>query len=197
VPRLPRQRKPAPAAALVCAALLCAAPALSAASEIRDLRGPFPAAGLPPFALSLLLLLVLGAACAGLAWSRASRRPTPTPSSASEATPDPVRSLPELSACFRSGALPAELLFLQIADLLRRELGCRAGVRAARLTSEELLERLAAGELLAPDDALLARRLFELCDRVKFAGHRPEPPQTEWLLCAAGGLLGRARGEAP
>lgn len=196
---LPRQEKRRQVAAPLIAALLCAltlypAAAWSAADQLRDLRGPLPAAGLPPFALSLLLLLTAG--WAGAVCFRAWRRPAPlAPCAASDPInpTDPAGSLLELSLCYRSGAFGVETLCQQLAALLRSELGRRSGVAAQGLTSEELLQLLGAGELAPPDEIAVAGRLLHLCDQVKFAGYRPEQAQTEWLLAAAERLLEQAR----
>lgn len=190
-------------AALLGAALVCpgltwpatapATTAPAASSDIRDLRGPLPAEGLPPFALTSFAILALGGA--GVAWSRAGRKPLPPASAVPETAVDPLQSLGALAASFQSGALSAELLCLQLSVLLRLELGRRTGAPAPRLTSAELIQRLAASQLFSEVEIALAGTMLELCDRVKFGGQPLEQARAEWLLATLGAFLEADRGE--
>lgn len=187
---------PAPfSSAPTLSASTSAAPARLAGADIRDLRGPLPDAGLPPFALTFVALAAAGGA--GLVWlklGRRSRVPAPAPA---EPACDPAAALDALVFSCHSGALAAELLCLRVADLVRAELAGRSGVAAAPLTTAELLQRLADSQRASDTDVALAGRVLELCDRVKFAGHRPEQAQVEWLLASVRALLTGEGEKAP
>jgi len=169
------------------------ATAPAAGSYLRDLRGPLPAQGLPPFALTSFALLALGGA--GVAWSRAARKPAPPAQAVPETAVDPLQSLGALASSFQSGALCAELLCLQASHLLRLELGRRTGAPAPRLTSAELIQRSAASQLFSDAEIAVAGSMLELCDRVKFGGQPLEQAQAEWLLATLGVFLEENRGE--
>lgn len=136
---------------------------------------------------------------AGLVWlkvgqrSRAPAQAPPPP----EACSDPAAALDALVLSFRSGGLAAEALCLRIAALIRAELADRGGVPAASLTTVELLQRLAHSQSVSDSDVALAGGVLDLCDGVKFAGHRPEAGQVEELVAAARALLPGEREQAP
>lgn len=165
----------------------------SGSADISDLRRASPAGALPPFALTSFALLLAGGA--GLAWSRVAKSSKPSAPAQAEPPLDPIRALGDLAASFRNGALPADLLCLQSAALLRSQLALRTGVPAARLTTEELLHSLTGPQLLCDADVALAGSLLDLCDRVKFAGQSLDRAQAEWLLSSLGAFLEQAGGE--
>jgi hypothetical protein len=154
---------------------------------IRDIRGPLPASAAPPFTLTVLGLLVAGALT--LTWWQLRRRPSVPVPLPPETVGKPVETVAGLAAWYRRGASPPDLLCLRLAALVRSGLACRTGLPASRLTTGELLDRLSIPDLLTERELVLAGQLLAFCDRVKFAGHTPDPVEAEWLLAAAGELL--------
>ncbi len=75
--------------------------------------------------------------------------------------------------------------FVELSAIVRRYLEGRYGVRAPELTTEEFLQeaRRAAGLATAQRELLLA--FLERCDRVKFAGYRPDADESIATLKAA------------
>jgi hypothetical protein len=165
-----------------------ASPAVSR-TDISDIRGPLPTSGLPPFALTCLELLVAGGLT--VIWSKLRRRRSTLAPLTPETVGNPVEILDQWAASYRRGDLPPDFFYLRTAALVRTTLACWTGLPASRLTTGELLDRVAVPELLAAGELALAGQLLTFCDRVKFAGHTPDAVEAEWLLAAARELLGR------
>lgn len=161
--------------------------------DISDIRGPLPASGVPPFALTCLELLVAGGFTA--IWLKLRRRRTVLASLTTETVGSPVEILDQLAASYRVGCSTADLLCLHTAALVRTTLAFRTGLPASRLTTGELQYRVAVLDLLTEGDLALAGQVLTFCDRVKFAGHNPDAVEAEWLLAAAAELLGRTAKE--
>jgi len=177
------------AAAAVPAAPLPPAQASPGATrtEIRDLRGALPAAGVPPFILTSLGLLAAGALT--LTWSGVRRRRPLHPPLPPGTGQNPVETVRQLGAAYRRGDFPPDILCLTLASLVRSAVSSRAGVAAHRLTTGELLDRLAGLRLLPARDLALAGELLGFCDLVKFARHQPDAVELQWLLTAVEELL--------
>ena len=163
------------------------APAASPA-EIMELRGPLPPSGLPPFALTCLLLSGLLALVLAWLWLHRTR---PIPAPPSENPEDPVETLGRLSAWYQRGDAPAGLLCTRVAALVRTTLASRTGLPAPRLTTGEFLGQAGAPALLDARELALTDQLLSFCDGVKFAAHDPDAAELQWLLDATGELLGR------
>lgn len=183
------------ALALLPAAPLAAspptAPGAPAANpmDILELRGTLPPSGLPPFALTILLLLGLLALVLAWLWLHRTRPiPAPPPPENPE---DPVQTLFRLAAWYQREDAPARLLCTRVADLVRADLACRTGLPVCRLTTSEFLGRAGVPALLDARDLALADQLLSFCDGVKFAAHDPDAAELQWLLEAAGELVGR------
>jgi len=181
---------------LLTAAVMSAAP-LSPAdaapvvtpTDIHDIRGPLPTSGMPPFTLTCLGLLVAGGlTVTGL---KVRRRRSVLPPLTPETGGNPVEMVDQFAAAYRKGDSPPDLLCLRLAGLLRTTLACWTGLPASRLTTGELLDRVAGLDLLTAGELALAGQLLTFCDRVKFAAHFPDAVEAEWLLGAARELLGR------
>jgi len=79
--------------------------------------------------------------------------------------------------------------FVELSAIVRRYLEHRYDIRAPELTTEEfLLVATARPELLEEHRALLTSFL-ERCDRVKFAGYRPDADESLATLKAASGFV--------
>ena len=181
------------APALLPAAPLAASPpyapgaAAAHPAEILALRGPLPPSGLPPFALTCLLLSGLLALVLAWFWLHRTR---PVPAAPRENPGDPVETLGRLAAWYQREDAPARLLCTRVADLVRAELSCRTGLPAPRLTTSEFLGQAGVPALLSARELALADQLLSFCDGVKFAAHDPDAAELRWLLDAAGELLG-------
>jgi hypothetical protein len=77
----------------------------------------------------------------------------------------------------------ADAWFVELSAIVRRYLERRYVIRAPELTTEEFLV-VAAGRLSAEHRALL-EAFLERCDRVKFAGYRPDSDESIAALNAA------------
>ena len=149
--------------------LFAAATAATAAADerlgaIRDIRGPIPPSGLPPFTASAALLLL---AAAGGAILRVKAR---TNGEAKAVPPSDtlLNELQSLREVYARGELPDRLLFERLSPLIRSLL--LPGAHAP-LTSRELI---VAARGHVPDELLnRAEALLELCDRVRFGGDDP------------------------
>lgn len=75
--------------------------------------------------------------------------------------------------------------FVELSAIVRRYLEERYHVRAPELTTEEFMQvaRRAAG--LSAEHRELLSAFLERCDRVKFAGYRPDPTESLATLKAA------------
>jgi Domain of unknown function (DUF4381) len=141
----------------------------------KDIAPPVPlpraAGSWPPWLLGLAALGL--AVLTALAWRRRKRRPV-----ASGLRPAHLLALAELERL--QGQLPAgqhvgEEVYLRLADILRRYVVRRFGLRADAKTTEELLasaER--SGGPIAARRHLIGP-VLAACDLVKFARHRPGP----------------------
>jgi hypothetical protein len=87
----------------------------------------------------------------------------------------------------------ADAWFVELSAVVRQYVENRYGVRAPELTTEEFLhEARRAAELLAPQRELLSAFL-ERCDRVKFAGYRPDADESMATLQAARAFVEETR----
>ena len=157
-------------------------------ADIRDIHGPLPIADHPAFALTGGLLLLAG----GLLLVRRKihrHQPIAIPSP-SVTDPDPIELLARLAADFRQGVCAPERLIIQLDGLVRSTLAARMGIPAQRLTSAEL--RAQAAPSLNPEHQALLGSLLLLCDRGKFAGHRPDAGEAERTLATAANLINGA-----
>lgn len=96
-----------------------------------------------------------------------------------------VARLERLAGGGAPDAAAADAWFVELSSIVRHYLEDRYGVRAPELTTEEFLQeaRRAAG-LPGPQRELLTAFL-ERCDRVKFAGYRPDADESMATLKAA------------
>lgn len=132
--------------------------------ELRDIRGPSPPSGLPPFTASTALVVL---AAAGMAISRlnGTRNSETLSAPASGTLTDELLSLRN---AYEKGELPDWLLFDRLSPLVRAMLPCDDH---SVLTSGELV---AAARGVVPEELLnSAGSLLELCDTVRFGSFTP------------------------
>lgn len=167
-----------------------ALPASSADSTaIRDIRGPLPPTGPPPFAVTTLVLLVTGLALAMSARARKGRNRTVAP------PPMPLPAMDDLTTlreAYARGELPAMLLFEQLAAIARSRL-----IRSdcAAMTSQELLK--VAADTVPAETLAVAAALLAVCDRVRFGACLPDAATVAEAFAAVQQLLERQSGAAP
>jgi hypothetical protein len=108
-----------------------------------------------------------------------------------------VRRLEALERYGAPDPTGADAWFVELSSVVRRYLEGRYGVRAPELTTEEFLQeaRRAAG-LPEPQRELLTAFL-ERCDRVKFAGYRPDADESIATLKAARAFVEDTRLRTP
>jgi hypothetical protein len=75
-------------------------------------------------------------------------------------------------------ALEVDLWFVELSSIVRDYLERRYVIRAPELTTEEFLQVAARNEALTTDQRALLTAFLERCDRVKFAGYRPDSDES-------------------
>ena len=83
----------------------------------------------------------------------------------------------------------ADAWFVELSAIVRRYLERRYDIRAPELTTEEFLQVATARPELDAEHRTLLTQFLERCDRVKFAGYRPEAEESLATLAAARGFI--------
>lgn len=96
-----------------------------------------------------------------------------------------VAQLRELEGRGAPDATAADAWFVELSAIVRRYLEHRYEIRAPELTTEEFLPVATARPELREDHRALLRSFLERCDRVKFAGYRPDSEESLATLAAA------------
>ena len=139
----------------------------------------------------LVLGLVGGAAVLGVATTlalrsmRARRRILAQRSAYDEA----VAELRTLEHRGPPDAETADAWFVKLSSIVRRYLEMRYEIRAPELTTEEFLQVATARPELTTEHRGLLTSFLERCDRVKFAGYRPDADESIATLAAARGFV--------
>jgi hypothetical protein len=97
-----------------------------------------------------------------------------------------LRTLEERGA---PAADAADSWFVELSAIVRRYLESRYDIRAPELTTEEFLVVTVARAELTPEHRALLVQFLERCDRVKFAGYRPDADESLATLAAARGFV--------
>ena len=79
----------------------------------------------------------------------------------------------------------ADSWFVELSAIVRSYLERRYDIRAPELTSEEFLQVAARSQELTAAHRTQLSQFLERCDRVKFAGYRPESSESIDTLAAA------------
>jgi len=160
--------------------------------DIKDIktavrwRRPMPAWLRTGMLVLAFMLLVALAAWLVNRWLRERRE-------AEQRLPAHVRALRDLEALRRSDLLRAGRIkdyHVRLTEVVRRYLGEHCGFEALDMTTEELLERLAAA---LPAEVGELQRVLETSDLVKFARVTPAAGIPEGLLEASVGVVERTR----
>ena len=83
----------------------------------------------------------------------------------------------------------ADAWFVELSAIVRGYLERRYEIRAPELTTEEFLQVATRSPELTPDHRSLLTAFLERCDRVKFAGYRPDSDESIATLQAARGFV--------
>lgn len=83
----------------------------------------------------------------------------------------------------------ADAWFVELSAIVRRYLEGRYEIRAPELTTEEFLLVATARPELTGEHRSLLEAFLERCDRVKFAGYRPDAEESIATLAAARGFV--------
>lgn len=83
----------------------------------------------------------------------------------------------------------ADSWFVELSAIVRRYLEQRYEIRAPELTTEEFLLVATARPELGAEHRVLLSQFLERCDRVKFAGYRPDAEESLATLKAARGFV--------
>ncbi|HEU4729921.1 MAG TPA: hypothetical protein VFT22_18620 [Kofleriaceae bacterium] len=91
----------------------------------------------------------------------------------------------------------ADAWFVALSAIVRRYLELRYEIRAPELTTEEFLQVATARPELSADHRTLLSLFLDRCDRVKFAGYRPDADESLATLKAARGFIEDTRLREP
>ncbi|HUQ05156.1 MAG TPA: hypothetical protein VM261_21785 [Kofleriaceae bacterium] len=129
-----------------------------------------------PLFIGLVVLIVV---LVGAARRRAVRQARVT------AYDEAVRRLEALAARGAPDEGAMDSWYVELSSIVRRYLEGRYGVRAPELTTEEFLQEAQRAAALAANHRELLTAFLERCDRVKFAGYRPDSDESMATLKAA------------
>lgn len=94
-------------------------------------------------------------------------------------------------------AATADAWFVELSSIVRTYLEKRYEIRAPELTTEEFLQVATARTELREEHRALLSQFLERCDRVKFAGYRPDAAESLATLEAARGFIEDTRLQEP
>lgn len=156
------------------------------AAELRPAPGKLDEdVGGPPWTWILLGGSVLAIVGAGgvLMWRvLGTRRRIAEQRSAYE---DAITALATLQQRGAPGAEDADAWFVELSSIVRAYLERRYEIRAPELTTEEFLQEASRARELTTEHRAQLSAFLERCDRVKFAGYRPDPAESIATLDAA------------
>jgi len=130
-------------------------------------------------------LVLLSGSLLGVRALRARRRIEQQRSAYDEAVAH-LRALEDRGAPDDTGA---DAWFVELSAIVRRYLELRYEIRAPELTTEEFLLVATARPELTSEHRGLLTSFLERCDRVKFAGYRPDADESIATLAAARGFV--------
>jgi len=159
-------------------------------AELRPARGTLdPDVGGTSWALILGIVSIVAVLGSGsvlaIRGMRARRRIEQQRSAYDEA----VAHLRELEGRGAPDATTADAWFVELSSIVRTYLEKRYEIRAPELTTEEFLLVATARPELSDAHRQLLIDFLERCDRVKFAGYRPDADESLATLAAARGFV--------
>jgi hypothetical protein len=156
----------------------------AAATDLRDIRGPLQRGDFPPFALTVLALL-LAAVCIFLVRRPSLSRGETQPVAVSP--PLPADGLSGLFDEYLRGLISVEELFTRLEALVSGEVVGSSGTPVSCLTTAEILLR--AVDVVPTHEGPLLTELMQFCDRVRFAGYLPSEREVRHALESAGRII--------
>ena len=102
---------------------------------------------------------------------------------------DAIAALSGLQKRGAPGADDADAWFVELSSIVRTYLEGRYEIRAPELTTEEFLQEASRAKELTAEHRAQLMAFLERCDRVKFAGYRPDPAESIATLDAARGFV--------
>ena len=156
------------------------------AAELKPATGTLDEnVGGPPWMWILLgggLLIIVGTGSV-LAWRvLGTKRRIAEQRSAYE---DAIAALTSLKKRGAPGADDADRWFVELSAIVRTYLEHRYNIRAPELTTEEFLQEAARAREVTAEHRAQLTAFLERCDRVKFAGYRPDETESLATLDAA------------
>jgi hypothetical protein len=162
----------------------------AANADLKPPRGTLDpkVGGVSPLAIlgAVSLVLVLGSGGILLFRALRARRRIEQQRSAYDEAVSALRGLEERGA---PDAEAADAWFVELSAIVRRYLEQRYEIRAPELTTEEFLQVATARPELREEHRGLLTSFLERCDRVKFAGYRPDAQESLATLAAARGFV--------
>lgn len=162
----------------------------AANADLKPLRGPLDpkVGGVSPLAVLGVVSLALVLGSGGILLFRAlrARRRIEKQRSAYDDAVSALRALEERGA---PDVETADAWFVELSAIVRRYLEQRYEIRAPELTTEEFLSVATARPELREEHRDLLSSFLERCDRVKFAGYRPDAQESLATLAAARGFV--------
>ncbi len=158
--------------------------------EIRPPRSPL----FWPFAVGGGVLVLGGLIIGLIVWRRRHRRP---------AAIDPylvaTMRLTKLETLGVPEGAGVDAWYVELSAVIREYVEHRYAIRAPELTSEEFLRVARDRQIISPEHRVMLGQFLDACDRVKFAGHRPEAAESADALAHARRFVEetRPRPEAP
>lgn len=156
-------------------------------SGIMDIHGILPRKGLPPFAVSAIIIFLWIAFAVARSFKKNSAIILP-----GRILSAPLNSLQELRISFERGEIPVSSLCEQLAQLLKTEISSDDN---PALTSYEVID--AARENMSGKMLNRVAGLFEFCDRVRFGGDKPGTASVLMALDEACLILNRSTENGP
>ncbi len=83
--------------------------------------------------------------------------------------------------------------YVELSSIVRRYLEDRYELRAPELTTEEFLQTMRQSDVLNDEHRRLLGEFLSTCDRVKFAGYRPDDSESKTVLSQAETFLSETR----
>jgi hypothetical protein len=106
---------------------------------------------------------------------------------------DAVAKLRALESRGAPAAEQADAWFVELSAIVRSYLERRYEIRAPELTTEEFLLVATRASALTAEHRGMLTSFLERCDRVKFAGYRPDADESIATLAAARGFIEETR----
>jgi hypothetical protein len=158
----------------------------AAHAELKPAAGPLdPDVGGVPWATILLLASAAVIVLSGSLLALRALRNRQRRASMRSAYDDAIALLRVLEGRGAPAAVDADAWFVELSAIIRAYIERRYDIRAPELTTEEFLQEATRGNRLSEAHCALLSSFLQRCDRVKFAGYRPDAQESLDSLSAA------------